>query len=206
MGFFEYLNNTLIMILSIHGWIAVLVTMTLESALVPIPSEIVMPYCGYVSWSLGLGIGGIIYYSSLATLGNVIGSIGAYYLGAHGGRRFIEKYGRYFLIGEKEFNKAQELFEKYGGKAVLFGRVLPAIRTVISLPAGIFRMDLKKFMLYTIIGSIPWNIMLTTAGFLLGPSWHIIAEYFHVADLVLITCIIVLLAYIIYKRIFFSTR
>lgn len=111
-----------------------------------------------------------------------------------------EKYGKYILISHKKLDMAHEWFEKYGHEAVLISRVLPVIRTFISLPAGIAEMDLKKFSAYTVAGSLPWCFALTYIGYMLGPNWHTIEGYFRYMDIIIVVGVVVLAAYIVHKH------
>jgi membrane protein DedA with SNARE-associated domain len=135
----------------------------------------------------------------VGAVGNLIGSWIAYFVGLKGGRPFLEKYGKYVLISPKKLDMAHEWFDKYGHEAVLISRVLPIIRTFISLPAGIAEMDLKKFSIYTFLGSLPWCFVLAYIGFMLGPKWNIIEEYFHYMDIVVVIALVILAIYLVHK-------
>lgn len=180
------------------GYLGIFITMSLESTLVPIPSEVVMTFAGFLSWT-----GKMDMYLAITagTLGNLVGSFILYKIGNGPGFVLLEKYGKYLLIDKKDIMQAQDLFSKYGKVIVLIGRMLPAVRTVISLPAGIAKMSLREFLLFTLIGSIPWNSILVYLGWLLGENWIIIEEYARILDYVVIFAIILLVgAYIIYKE------
>jgi Uncharacterized membrane-associated protein len=140
---------------------------------------------------LGIGIVG--------ALGNLLGALIAYFAGLKGGRPFLEKYGKYVLISSNNLDLADAWFERYGHEAVLISRLLPIIRTFISLPAGIARMDLKKFIIYTFLGSLPWTFALGYLGVQLGPHWNVIKGYFHILDIIVIVAIIGALVYLIYR-------
>ena len=148
--------------------------MTLESAIIPIPSEVVMPFAGYLVSQGRFDFWLIVLVS---TLGNLMGSIVAYAIGMYAGRAAIIKYGKYILLQEHHLILAEKWFEKNGDKAVFFGRMLPVVRTVIALPAGIAKMNFPKFATYTFFGSIPWNVTLTYAGIWLGINWVSIEGY-----------------------------
>ncbi|MGZ7108949.1 MAG: DedA family protein, partial [Methanobacterium sp.] len=132
------------------------------------------------------------------TLGNLVGSWIAYFVGLKGGKPFLEKYGKYVLIRQSELDKAHNWFEKYGHEAVFISRLIPGIRTFISLPAGIAEMDLKKFSIYTFAGSLPWAFVLGYIGVLLGPHWDEIKPYFHLLDILVVIGAVAFLIYIIY--------
>ncbi len=160
----------------------ILFTMALESALVPIPSELVMPFAGYIAWKNG-SIAMALEAALIAVLGNLLGSIALYYVGVYGGRPLILRYGKYFLVSKDEFERAEELFRRYEDYAVFLGRMMPAVRTVISFPAGVFEVSLGKFVVLTVLGSIPWNLALSLAGYAMGPYWVIIVDYSTYVDL-----------------------
>ncbi|MGB8232618.1 MAG: DedA family protein, partial [Methanobacterium sp.] len=165
---------------------------------IPFPSEITMPFAGFVVYE-GTTKMTLLGITLVATFANLFGSLIAYTVGLKGGRPLLEKYGRYILISHNRLVNADKWFEKYGYEAVLISRLLPGIRTFISLPAGIAHMDIKKFVIYTFIGSLPWCFALAYIGFLLGPQWELIKTYFHILDIIVAIGIIAFIAYIIYK-------
>ncbi len=189
----EYLSNIIIGFIQETGYIGVFICMTLESACIPLPSEVIMPFSGYAAWEGTMSIIGVAF---IGALGNLMGSWIAYLVGFYGGRPFLKKYGKYILITEKKLEMAEEWFAKYGHEAVLISRVLPLVRTFISLPAGVAEMDLKKFTIYTFIGSVPWCFALAYIGYSLGPSWSTIESIFHLLDYAVIIGLAVFLVYI----------
>lgn len=196
-SFLEHLSNIVIEFIQETGYFGVFICMILESACIPLPSEVIMPFSGYVAWKGGMSILGV---TIIGALGNLIGSLIAYIIGFYGGRPLLEKYGKYILITKKKLEMAEEWFAKYGHEAVFISRVLPGIRTFISLPAGIAEMDLKKFTIYTLIGSIPWCFALTYIGYTLGPHWPTVKSIFHILDYGVIIGLALLLIYIWRKR------
>lgn len=156
--------------------------MALESACIPIPSEIVMPFSGYLA---SIGQFSLWWAALAATVGNLLGSLAAYFVGYFGGRSLVQKYGRYLLIREDDLARAENWFKKYGSAAVFFSRLMPVVRTFISLPVGVARLDLKKFIVYTFVGSFPWNLGLTYIGLKLGQNWQALEGYFHRFDIVI---------------------
>ena len=145
------------------GYIGIIILMAIESACIPLPSEIIMPYGGYLVSTyptlfsnFGMAIAG--------ALGCVIGSLLAYYVGRFGGRPLVEKYGKYILIKKKDLEKGDKFFEKYGDWAVFFGRLLPIVRTFISFPAGVSKVNIFKFIILTFLGSFPWCFILSYIG------------------------------------------
>jgi len=176
------LSRFVINTISTFGYTGILLTMAIESACIPLPSEIIMPFSGYLVTTgqftmLGVTLAGAI--------GNVIGSIAAYYAGVWGGRPFVERYGPYFLISHRDLDIADRWFAKYGEAAVFFSRMLPVIRTFISLPAGIAKMNFPRFVVLTFVGSLPWCYMLAYIGVKMGERWDRLREYFHEFDLVI---------------------
>jgi membrane protein DedA with SNARE-associated domain len=180
------------------GYWGVFIGMTLESACIPIPSEIIMPFSGFVVWQGNTNMT-LIGITLVGTIGNLAGSLIAYFVGLNGGRPLLKKYGKYLLITPSKLDLADKWFYKYGGEAVLISRFLPIIRTFISLPAGIAHMGLKKFILYTFIGSLPWSFALGYFGTQLGPNWGIIQGYFHILDIIVEIGILGIIVYLIYK-------
>jgi membrane protein DedA with SNARE-associated domain len=151
------------------GWFGVVIMMAIESACIPLPSEVVMPFAGaYLITSPDNWVG-ILQAGLFGAIGCTIGSIIAYYVGALGGRPLIEKYGKYVLINKHHLDTADRWFEKYGEATAFFSRLLPVIRTFISFPAGVARMNFGKFVLYTFLGSFPWAAILAWAGAMWPP-------------------------------------
>jgi membrane protein DedA with SNARE-associated domain len=148
--------------------------MVLDSAMIPIPSEIILVYSGYL---VTTGTFEPISLILAGSLGNVIGSIITYYIGLKFGRLFILRFGKYFFIKEHHLEYTEKLFQKYGDKISFLGRLLPAIRTYISLPCGVAKMNLFKYSIYTFIGSVIWNTIFTYIGIQLGSKWQEIDNY-----------------------------
>ena len=191
-------SNFVINLIGNLGYWGVFIGMTLESACIPIPSEIIMPFSGFVVWQGNTNMT-LIGITLVGTIGNLAGSLITYFVGLNGGRPLLEKYGKYLLITQSKLDLADKWFFKYGGEAVLISRFLPIIRTFISLPAGIAHMDLKKFILYTFIGSLLWSFALGYFGTQLGPNWGIIQGYFHILDIIVEIGILGIIVYLIYK-------
>lgn len=198
IGIIENLSNFAIYLINTLGYWGVFIGMTLESACIPLPSEIIMPFSGYVVWQ-GTTNMTLIGITIVGALGNLFGSLIAYYVGWKGGRPLLEKYGKYIFITHNKLELADRWFERYGYEAVFISRFLPAIRTFISLPAGIAHMDLKKFVIYTFIGCLPWSFALGYIGVQLGPHWELIRSYFHILDIIVAIGIIAFIVYLVYK-------
>ena len=188
------------------GYVGVLLAMGIESAMVPLPSELILPFGGFMvssatqiepltgqPWNFWIVV-------IVATLGNTLGSLIAYAIGAYGGRPFLERYGKYLLIREHEIEAADVFFEKYGAATVFFGRLLPIVRTFISFPAGVTRMPLGKFIAYSTAGALPWSIALVWAGVLLGDNWVQIREMLKPFNIAIAVAVIALFAGLLWWR------
>jgi membrane protein DedA with SNARE-associated domain len=151
-----------------HGWYAVLLLMLLESACIPIPSEAIMLFAGFLVSQHQMGFVEAVLAGSV---GNLLGSWVAWAVGAYGGPPFIHRYGRYIHVTEARLARAHRWFERYGARAVFFARVLPIVRTFISLPAGVARMPFWRFSIYTFVGAVPWVAALCGVGVWVGPHW-----------------------------------
>lgn len=183
----ELLGGYIIHFISQLGYAGVFSLMFLESACIPIPSEVTMPFSGSL---VVLGTFNIWIVVFIGTLGNLSGSLAAYALGAWGQeavvRKVIVKYGKYFLISEHEYDQSERWFRNHGELIVLVSRILPVLRTFISLPAGVARMNITRFIAYTVIGSFIWSFILTEIGVILGNNWSVLEVYFHKFDLIIV--------------------
>ncbi len=172
------------------GYPGVFLLITLESTLVPIPSELVMPFAGYMAAKGVFSLPLILIINSVAAL---LGSGICYYIGAKGGKPFLERYGKFFLLRQHDLEKTERVFAKHGKWVILIGRFLPVVRHIISIPAGIARMPLKTFFLQTFIGSTIWGGFLILLGYYLGENWEAVANKFKRIDLVIGVCIVLAL-------------
>lgn len=183
-------------------WPGVVVLMAVESAAIPFPSEIIMPLAG---WLLvkdrGLGFEWLFLAAFYGALGNTIGSLVAYYAGAWGGRPFLRRYGRFVFITQRELDWADRWFERYGERAVFVSRLLPVIRTFISVPAGVARMNVWRFTLLTFVGSYPWSLGLAWGGFALGEHWERLTDWFRPVVIPIAIALLLLVVYYLYRRI-----
>ena len=184
-------------VISSLGYGGIFFLMILESALIPIPSEIIMPFSGFLVSSGKLGSVGVILAGSL---GNLVGSVITYYLGIRLGRAFLIKYGKYILFRVHHLVWTEQLFQKYGDKISFVGRLLPGVRTYISLPAGIGKTNFIKFVVYTLVGSIIWNSLLTYGGIQLGRSWQHIDKYSGYLDIIAVVATAVFIVWIVYNN------
>ncbi len=176
----------------------IFIGMAIESACIPLPSEVIMLFGGFL-----VGIGKFEYWYVVwaGVLGNVVGSVLTYWVGASGGRTFLIKYGKYFLINTKHLEQADKWFERFGGWAVFLGRNLPVVRTFISLPAGIARMNFWTFFILSFLGCIPWNMGLTYLGLKLGEHWHTVEQYIRPVSYAIVILVIIFVCYFIYKNV-----
>lgn len=179
------------------GYWGIAIGMAIESANIPLPSEVILPYGGYL-----VSTGRLEFYRAVlaGTIGGTGGSILSYYLGLKGGRPFLVKYGRYFGFSMKHLEQAAGWFERYGEATVFFTRLMPIVRTFISLPAGIGGMNFKKFVFYTFMGSLPWSVLLIYVGLKLGQNWKAIEPLYHKLDIVVVAGLVVLALYLWLRR------
>lgn len=189
-------------LISSWGYAGIYITMTLESTLIPIPSEIVIPFAGFLAYMGEMNIWLIVLVSTFA---NLTGSIIAYEIGKYLGRGFIERYGKYVLLNMKHVELVEKWFDRYGSLTVLFSRMLPVVRTVNALPAGIGKMNFPKFCIYTFIGSIPWNLALVLVGYLLKENWSLLEKYSLYIDILAVFVAVAVIFYVA-RRIRLSTK
>ena len=183
-------------------WPGVIALMAIESACIPIPSEIIMPLAGWILIKeLSLPITFNLLAGVLGALGCTIGSIIAYWVGIKGGRPFLNKYGKYILITPHDLDRADQWFQKNGDWAIFITRLIPLVRTFISLPAGIAKMRIGKFLIYTFVGSFIWCTVLSFAGYLLGENWEKIRTVIRPFDPVIIALVVILIGFYIYRHI-----
>ncbi len=194
--FLEYISNIITDVMKQMGYLGLFILMILESALLPVPSEIIMPFAGYLVYLGHFDFTLVVILSSLA---NLVGSWFGYLIGIKIGRKLVLKYGKYLLIRKEHVELAEKWMKKHGSKVILASRNMPAIRTVIPLPSGILRVNFLKFSIYTFIGSIPWNFFLTYIGYILGEKWYEIKNYTQIIDLILIIIITIIIIFLIVK-------
>jgi membrane protein DedA with SNARE-associated domain len=188
------------------GYLGVLIAMAIESAMIPLPSELILPFAGFLvsdtsqleplthgAWSFW----GVVI---AATIGNTVGSLIAYGIGAWGGRPFLQRYGKYLLIRPHEIELAEHFFDKYGAATAFFSRLLPVVRTFISFPAGVARMPLGRFIAYSTAGAFLWSILLVYAGTVLGKNWVDIRHALQPFDLLIALAVVAAVALFIWWR------
>ena len=188
------------------GYLGVTLAMAVESAMIPLPSELILPFAGFLisdaaqaepltgqPWSFWLVV-------VVGTIGNTLGSLIAYAIGAYGGRPFLERYGKYLLIRQHEIEIADHFFARWGAQTAFFSRLLPIVRTFISFPAGVARMDLRKFIAYSTAGAFLWSTALVWAGVQLGANWVEIREMLQPFDLAIAVAVVVGLVVLLWLR------
>ncbi len=191
------LATWIISVISTMGYGGIILLMAIESACIPLPSEVIMPFAGFLVYKGEMTLWGV---ALAGAIGCVVGSIPAYYLGMYGGRPLVEKYGKWVLISPKDLDWADKAFAKHGEIIIFIGRLLPAVRTFIAFPAGVARMNMPKFIIYTFVGSLIWCWVLAYAGFKTGEHWESLKVYFHDFHLVLIAAGIIFLVWYIRRH------
>ncbi|HZQ92863.1 MAG TPA: DedA family protein [Terriglobales bacterium] len=195
-----FLAVYIIAVISSIGYFGVVLLMAIESACIPLPSEIIMPFSGYLVYT---GRFNLWWVATAGALGCNLGSWVAYWVGYHGGRPLVEKYGRYIWLSKTELDMADRFFQRWGSATVFFSRLLPVIRTFIALPAGIARMPQGRFHVYTFLGSWPWCLGLAWVGLKLGERWDSdprLKMWFHRFDAVIAALIIFGVVWFVWTR------
>jgi membrane protein DedA with SNARE-associated domain len=185
------LAGIIIAVISAGGYAGVVLLMAIESACIPLPSEIIMPFAGYL---VHTGRFQLLWAATAGALGCNLGSVIAYEIGRHGGRPLVERYGRYVWLSRHDLDIAERFFARFGSAAVFIGRLLPVIRTFIALPAGIARMPRLRFHVYTFLGSWPWCLALAWIGMKLGEQWETdprLRQWLHRLDAVIVVALLV---------------
>lgn len=170
------------------GYGGITILMAIESACIPLPSELIMPFAGYLVYD---GTMKLLWVATAGAIGCNLGSLIAYEIGCYGGRPLVERYGRWILLGRRELDWADRFFARWGYLAVFIARLLPVVRTFIALPAGVARMPRLRFHLYTFLGSWPWCFALAWFGMKLGENWRQLGKYFHKADDVILAALVI---------------
>jgi membrane protein DedA with SNARE-associated domain len=192
-----WLSALVISVIASLGYGGVVLLMAIESACIPLPSEVIMPFSGYL---VSTGRFSLQAVAIAGAVGCLLGSYVAYFVGATGGRQAFEKYGRYVLISPHELEISDRFFARWGSATVFVARLLPVVRTFIAFPAGVARMELWRFSLYTLLGSYPWCLALAYAGMKLGQHWRDLAPYFHRFDNLIGVLLVLGAAVFIYAR------
>ncbi len=193
---FEYITNLITAAMSVGGYPVLFILMALESMIAPVPSEAVMPFAGFLVVNGRFTLLGVIVVSALASL---LGSLISYWIGIFGGRRFILRYGKYLLLDEEHLEWTEKWFTKHGEKTIFISRFIPIVRHLISIPAGIGKMNLRRFMFYTITGAAIWNTFLAWLGIKLKERWELVHNYSSQIDIIMIIILLALVFYYTYK-------
>jgi len=191
------LSAFVIYVISTGGYAGIVLLMAIESACIPLPSEVIMPFSGYLVFT---GRFNLLWVATAGAIGCNVGSVAAYEVGAYGGRRLVEKYGSWIWMSERELAWADRFFARYGNAAVFLGRLLPVVRTFIALPAGIAHMPRVRFHVYTFLGSWPWCYGLAYLGMKAGENWQYLGKYFHRFDAVIGAVIVAGLAWFVWTH------
>jgi membrane protein DedA with SNARE-associated domain len=172
--------------------------MAIESACIPLPSELILPMAG---WMVAQGKFDLWWATIAGTMGCTIGSAVAYWVGAWGGRPLVMRFGKYVLISAHDLDRADRWFARYGDWAIFFSRMMPVVRTFISFPAGVARMNFPRFLLYTTLGSLPWTLGLVYVGKVLGNNWKDVRHYLQGLDYLILAVIVLLVALYVYRHV-----
>lgn len=187
----------LVNIISVLGYPGVFLSVFIESFFAPIPSEIILPFSGFVASMGRMNIFVVIF---IATIAAYLGSLPFYIIGKWGEKtllKLLDKYGHYFFIQKQDVEKTFEIFNRYGNSVVFFGRLIPIVRTLISFPAGVIKMNFIRFTIYTLLGSLLWNSILTYTGYIFGDNWEVIGGWVSKYEkVILILLILFVVAYI----------
>jgi membrane protein DedA with SNARE-associated domain len=187
-------------VISSGGYFGIVILMAIESACIPLPSEVIMPFAGYL---VSVGQLSLLGAATAGAIGCNVGSTVAYYVAASGGRAAFERWGKYVLISHADLERADAFFARYGSATVFFGRLLPVVRTFIAFPAGLARMPMLKFQVYTFLGSWPWCFALAYIGMLLGERWNSdprLRQAFHDFDAVIVVVVLAGFAWFVWSR------
>ena len=199
----SYVLDTVTSWISIYGYPGAFLAALLETIFPPMPSELVFPLIGFTPQSKGLGLENAIGMAIVGALGSTVGSIAIYFVALKLGKTVFLRLGKYIRMGESELNKSEKWFEYHGAIAVFAGRMAPGIREIISIPAGISKMNLSKFILFTFSGSLIWCVSLTLVGYYIGDAWNKLVEgsgVFNIISIAIIVGILGILGYHYYHK------
>jgi len=189
MGITEFLAVYITGFMEATGYITVFIGMIMESMVFPVPSEAIMPFAGFLIAEGRFSFFGVI---GVSTFGSIVGSLISYFIGLYGGRPFVNKFGKYVLLDQEELNLTEKFFGRYGEATIFISRFIPVVRHLISLPAGLAKMNLTKFCVLTVLGAGLWNAFLTYVGFYLKQNWEVVMEYSKIVDIVVLAILAVL--------------
>ena len=198
MGFTQFLATHITEFIGATGYVSIFILMAMESSALPIPGEVIMPFAGFLivqgrfTWTMVILV---------STAGSIAGSYISYLIGQYGGEPFFERYGKYLLIKKHHLDLTHRFFNHYGSVTIFFSRFIPVVRHLISIPAGMSRMKMPKFLLFTILGAGLWNTFLTYMGFVLKENWNEIIKYSHYIDISVVVVCVLVIAFFIWRQI-----
>ncbi len=193
----QYIGHVATSLISSAGYLGLFVLSAIESCGIPIPSELVLPFSGFLSSTGAFSLALVVL---VASVGNLVGSIALYGIGHAGGRWILERYGKFVFIHKEDLDYGDQWFRRFGTKAVFWSRLMPIVRTFISLPAGISQMPFVRFCVYTILGALPWNFALAFIGYKAGEHWDSLHKYFQRADYLIGVLVIIIVIVVIIKK------
>ena len=196
MGITQWIANTAVAFIAATSYPGVFLLMVLESMVFPVPSEAVMPFAGFLIVTGEFTFTGVIVAS---TLGSIVGSLASYTMGFYGGKPFIKRFGKFLLLDTHDLEITERFFSKNGELTIFISRFIPVIRHLISIPAGLGRMNIWKFIIYTILGAGLWNAFLAYVGFKLKENWAEVMKYSHIIDIVVVAILGLAFLYYAYK-------
>ncbi len=199
----EHIVNFATSLISSLGYGGVAFLMALESMVAPVPSEAVMPFAGFLIYERKFGWVEVTLFS---TLGSIIGSTLSYLMGFYGGKPFVKKFGKYLLLDSHHLEMTEKFFSKYGDRTIFMSRFIPVVRHLISIPAGIGKMNYLRFSIYTILGAGMWNTFLAYLGFLLKSKWWIVKKYSEIIDIFVVLFILITLGILIHRYVILRNK
>ena len=203
VSLFGNIGQFAVNVIDFLGYPGLAILMALESMVFPLPSELVMPFAGFLVGEGKMNFGLVVLASSA---GSLIGSLISYWIGYYGGHKFVLKLGKYLLLDVSDLEKTEHWFSKKGSKTIFISRFVPVVRHLISIPAGIGKMDLGKFCLYTILGATMWNAFLTYCGYILGKNWAMIRHYSEYLSITVAVLLVVAGVYFVWRHVRNKTR
>jgi membrane protein DedA with SNARE-associated domain len=198
-----FIGTCAIEVIGFLGYPGIIILMAMESMVVPLPSELVMPFAGFLAEDGEMRLW-LVILSSL--VGSIIGSLISYYIGYYGGNKLVLKFGKYVFLDITDLEKTEKWFKKKGEKTILLSRFIPVVRHLISIPAGIGKMNLSKFIIYTAVGALVWNSALAYAGYLLGRNWDQVRHYSEYFSMAVAALLFFAGSYMIYRHINNKTK
>lgn len=198
MGITEFLAEYITRFIESTGYVTVFIGMVMESMVFPVPSEAIMPFAGFLIAEGKFTFPGVI---AVSTLASIVGSLASYAMGRYGGRPFVDRFGKYLLLDHEELDATERFFSRFGEVTIFISRFIPVVRHLISIPAGVAKMNLLKFSVLTIIGAGLWNSFLTVAGYYLRQNWTLIMQYSKIVDIVVVIILVLLAGVFVYRHV-----